>query len=178
MSRTREESLQASQPLAYKVVSVSELDKLIFEQLVTEDAARPVEGEIGKYVVTDRKLAASTVVMPKILNRFGRSGWLLEAVNKMECYIFSRSMQATPVEYLVVTPPELDRLAITELEREGALRIIRTEEGSTQAVEVIQANAARIQSVLPQVLASIGHSGWKLCTVTGPQLYIFARAAN
>ena len=160
--------------VAYKVVTVSELDRMVFEELVRENAARAEPGEPGKYVITNKKLAHSGVVMPKVLNRLGKKGWVLEAVNKMECYIFSCPQPAIAVEYKVLTPADLDRSAIVRLEKSGALALHHFE-GQTPAMEVVDASAAKIQNVLPELLGAIADEGWRLRAVSGPQLYFFTR---
>ena len=165
---------EEGRPVAYKVVTVSELDRMVFDELVREDAARAEPSETGKYVITNKKLAHSGVVMPKVLNRLGKKGWVLEAVNKMECYIFSCLQPAAPVEYKVLTPADLDRSAITRLEKSGALALHHFE-GKTPAMEVVNASAAKIQNVLPELLGDLAADGWRLRAVSGPQLYFFTR---
>ncbi|MCB1416983.1 MAG: hypothetical protein KDJ64_11285 [Nitratireductor sp.] len=160
--------------VAYKVVTVSELDRMVYDELVRENAARAESGEPGRYVITNKKLAHSGVVMPKVLNPLGKKGWVLEAVNKMECYIFSRAQPAVAVEYKVLTPADLDRSAVLKLEKSGALALHHFE-GQTPAMEVVDASAAKIQNVLPALLEELADEGWRLSAVSGPQLYFFTR---
>ena len=70
------------------VLTVSELDRAVFEELARIGAAKP-GGAPGKYIVTDREAAKSSAIMPRVFDRFGAKGLRLLAVNKMECYIFA-----------------------------------------------------------------------------------------
>jgi len=48
-------------------------------------------------------------------------------------------------------------------------------EGDSKNLEVHSAEQAKIQNVLPKVLATVGKDGWELAGINGPQLYIFKR---
>lgn len=87
---------------------------MVYEALVAEGAAERA-GQ-GRYTILDKAKAHSGRIMPKVLNPLGKKGWALTAVNKMECFIFAKG---APVEYRVVTPPEMDRLGLLQLEAEG-----------------------------------------------------------
>lgn len=155
------------------IVTVSELDRLVYAELAKTGAAKP--GEVaGTYVVIDREAAKSSVIMPKILDRMGAKGLRLLAVNKMECFIFAAD-EGARYRYRVLTPPEMDRVAIEILQVEGELALAGFE-GKATAVEVLNPEAARIQTVLPKVLERVCEGGWELCAISGPQLYIFIRA--
>ena len=158
----------------YKVITVTELDQMVYKRLRIEGAAKPSKDEASGYVITNKEAALSQNIMPKVLNSLGKNGWRLTAVNKMECYIFTRDGNKSAVEYKVMTPGDLDRMAMENLEKTGALRLNRFE-GLTPAMEIVEPEAASIQKVLPEVLVKIGEDGWQLCAVSGPQLYIFSR---
>lgn len=157
------------------IVTVSELDRQVYAELAKTGAAKPGEAA-GTYVVTDREAAKSSVVMPKVLDRLGAKGLRLLAVNKMECFIFAQD-EGVRYRYRVLTPPELDRIAIGILQAEGQLSLAGFE-GKATAVEVLDPEAGKIQTVLPKVLASVSDGGWELCAISGPQLYIFIRAED
>lgn len=158
----------------YMVISVGELDELVNRQLVKDNAARkPAKGE-SSYVITDREKARSSIIMPKVLNPFGKKGWNLVAVNKMECYIFHKG---EPVEYRVETPPDIDRISIKHLQAHGHLKLTGFE-GQIPALEVTNPSAAKIQNVLPAVLGEYEKEGWKLAAINGPQLYFFMRTLS
>jgi hypothetical protein len=82
-ARNRMAAFAAVPDTAYKVVTVGELDRAIFEELARIGAARPEAG--GGYAITDTAAARSQSILPTVLDRHGKSGWLLCAVNKMEC---------------------------------------------------------------------------------------------
>lgn len=151
-------------------MTVSELDRAVFEELARIGAAKP-GGAPGKYIVTDREAAKSSAIMPRVFDRFGAKGLRLLAVNKMECYIFAHHA-GRQFRYMVMTPPEMDRVAIEILQGNGQLAFAGVE-GNSAAVEVINAEAGRIQVVLPQVLHKICGDTWELAAISGPQLYIF-----
>lgn len=154
----------------HMVLTVSELDRAVFEELARIGAAKP-SGAPGKYIVTDREAAKSSAIMPRVFDRFGAKGLRLLAVNKMECYIFAHHA-GRQFRYMVMTPPEMDRVAIEILQGNGQLAFAGVE-GNSAAVEVINAEAGRIQVVLPQVLHKICGDTWELAAISGPQLYIF-----
>lgn len=174
MSKKVKAGGQQEAALDYLVITVGELDELVNRQLVKDNAARkPNKGE-QTYVITDKEKARSNLIMPKVLDPYGKEGWNLVAVNKMECYIFR---QGAPVEYRVETPPDIDRLAIRYLQSQGHLKLSGFE-GQTPALEVINPEAAKIQLVLPNVLSEYEKEGWKLAAINGPQLYFFIRPIN
>ena len=92
----------------------------------------------------------------------------------MECFIFAQD-EGARYRYRVMTPPEMDRVAIEILQGEGELALAGFE-GRATALEVVNPDAARIQTVLPKVLARVCGEDWELCAISGPQLYIFIRA--
>lgn len=153
---------------------MSELDKMIYAKLVELGAAKKSERGHNQYEITDTKAAQSGRILPKILNPLGKIGWSLTAINKMECYIFERTKPRVAVEYRVLTPAQMDDIAITHLELSGHASI-KTEEDGSKNLEIHQAEHARIQNVLPKVLAAIAEEGWTLAAINGPQLYIFSR---
>lgn len=159
--------------MQYRVLTVGEIDRLVFERLTDEGAAKPSTDHPDRYVVTDREKARSSRIMPIVLNEFGQLGWRLVAVNKMECFIFAVDGEV-PVEYRVLTPPDLDQMALSQLEDLGHARRLEGE-GGAQNLEIPDPDQARIQKVLPRVLAKVGEDGWQLAAISGPQLYFFVR---
>lgn len=157
----------------YRVITVTELDQMVFRQLVRDGAAKASVGNAGSYVVTDREKALSGNILPKVLNTLGRDGWRLAAVNKMECYIFCRDRDSR-YEYKVLTPADLDRAGLKLLEERGALSLKSLENG-TPTIEINEPEKATIQQVLPALLAEQAGQGWDLASVSGPQLYFFVR---
>lgn len=158
----------------YMVVTVTELDRLVYEVLKREGAAKPHRDDSGSYIVTDSEKARSQNIMPKVMARYGRKGWRLTAINKMECYVFCKTENAAPVEYMVQTPSDLDKLSLKLLETEGQL-IVEQDEDEDPVVHVKDAEQAKIQRVLPMVLDQFKQDNWELAAVSGPQLYFFIR---
>ena len=158
----------------YMVVTVTELDLMVYKELRKSSAAKPSSSKPGTYVITDKEKAQSTIVLPKILNPLGKKGWRLCAVNNMECYIFRQEKPIKPLEYRVVTPPELDRMGLQNLEQGGHVKVSGFE-GSVPTVEVTSPQHAQIQKVLPDILANFTEEGWELTAINGPQLYFFTR---
>ncbi len=156
----------------YMVVTVSELDRSIFDELTRIGAARP--GNDGGFTVTDIEAAKSQAILPKVLDRYGMSGWLLCAVNKMECYIFRALETDRRVEYKVLTPADMDRAALQILEATGVAGLSGMD-GGKPVMEIRDPARARIQEVLPAVIGGLADEGWRLAAINGPQLYIFAR---
>jgi hypothetical protein len=165
----------AAQEARYKVVTVGELDRAIFDELQRAGAAKPAAD--GGYTITDMAAARSQTVLPKVLDRHGKSGWLLCAVNKMECYIFARLPAGERVEYKVVTPGEMDRLSLQLLESSGVAAFSGMDQGKP-VMQILDPARARIQEVLPAVMQDLAAEGWQLAAVNGPQLYIFARTCR
>ena len=89
----------------------------------------------------------------------------------MECYIFAKG---EPVEYKVLTPVDIDKISIEQLQKTGAMKLTGFE-GDAPRLEITQPQEATIQKVLPQVLASLNNENWELCAINGPQLYFFSR---
>ena len=152
-------------------ITVTELDRLVYDELVKIGAASVPENGSTEYVITDREKAKSQNILPKILNPLGKKGWELRAVNKMECYVFKRS---EPVEYKVLTPPDMDRIGMRLLQEGGHLELSGFE-GEIPKLEITSPKDARIQNVLPRVLDEIENDGWNLVAINGPQLYFFTR---
>lgn len=164
-------SMSSAQDSRFFVKTVSELDQLVYEHLLNAGAAQKrAPGETG-YRILDRERARSTLVMPQVLNPLGQEGWRLVAVNKMESYIFERGQ---PVEYLVQTPADIDKRSIRMLQKSGAMEVTGFE-GEAPRMEITRPKEARIQIVLPQVLAELASEGWTLAAINGPQLYFFIR---
>ena len=164
-------------PGDFLIITVSELDRFVYEVLQSEGAAQPHPDDPGTYVISDQERARSQVVMPKVLARFGRQGWRLTAVNKMECYIFERTENRQPVEYKVLSTTDIDRLSMKVLQERGQLSV-ELDDNEEQTVHVKDASQAKIQIILPEVLGQIAEDGWKLCAINGPQLYFFVRSAK
>jgi hypothetical protein len=160
--------------MTYGVLTIGELDQLVYAALLKEGAAKPSPDDPGRYIVTNREAARSTRIMPLVLNPYGAKGWRLLAINNMECFIFAID-EASPVEYLVRTPPELDRDAMTGL-AEAGYAIVTDDGEQKQSFEITSPDHARIQEVLPKVLAGIAAEGWELAAISGPQLYFFTKA--
>ena len=158
------------------VVSVAELDRAVFEELQALGAAKPSPDDEGSYIVTDTKVAHSREIMPRIFDSLGRQGWVLVAVNKMECFIFERSARKQVVRYKVMTAADMDRAALKVLEMEGKLSV-EADETDGQVVQIDDPQAARIQTVLPKVLGELADYGWSLAAISGPQLYIFVNTS-
>jgi len=158
----------------YLVVSVTELDKMIYKALQKQSAAKPSKADPDQYVITNKEKAKSQNVLPLILNPMGKKGWRLAAVNKMECYIFKRDKFSKPLEYLVCTPPELDHKGLQYLEKKGHLKMSGYE-GKVPKLEITSPKQATIQKVLPEILGDYAKDGWTLAAVSGPQLYFFTR---
>lgn len=165
-----------NETVSYRVITVSELDKMVYDKLVELGAAKRSPKGHNQYEITDTAVAQSSNILPKVLNDIGKTGWLLTTINKMECYIFSRAIKRTPIEYKVMTPPQMDDIAISHLELAGHASMETADDGSRN-LEIHKAEHAKIQNVLPKVLAAIGADGWTLAAVNGPQLYIFSRHA-
>ena len=155
----------------YMIKSVSELDLMVQKYLVRVGAAEKPSAGSSQYKILDREKAKSTVVMPKVLNPLGKKGWRLVSVNKMECYIFEKH---APVEYSVLTPAEIDKRSIRLLQQKGSLTLAGFE-GETPKLELSDPSNARIQDILPEILADYGKEGWQLAAISGPQLYYFTR---
>ena len=79
----------------YKVVTLAELDKMIFSRLVTQNAAVPLNGQPGKYRITDVEKAKSQNIMAVVLNDLAEEKWQLGGVNKANLYLFSRIGKGT-----------------------------------------------------------------------------------
>ena len=158
----------------YMVVTVTELDRLVYEVLKREGAAKPHRDDAGSYIVTDSEKARSQNIMPKVLARYGRKGWKLTAINKMECYIFCKTEDERAVEYMVQTPSDLDKLSLKLLETEGQL-IVEQDDDDEPVVHIKDAEQAKIQRILPLVLDQFKQDRWQLAAVSGPQLYFFTR---
>jgi hypothetical protein len=159
--------------MKYGVLTIGELDQLVYNHLLSEGAAKPSADDPSRYEVLDREAARSTRIMPLVLNVFGAKGWKLTAVNNMECFIFTID-DAQPVEYLVRTPPELDRDAMSTLAEAGYANVTDVG-GEKQTFEITSPDHARIQEVLPKILADIAIERWQLAAISGPQLYFFTR---
>jgi hypothetical protein len=172
IARARVAPPAAMRDTAYKVVTVGELDRAIFDELQRTGAARPADD--GGYTITDTAAARSQTVLPKVLDRHGKGGWLLCAVNKMECYIFRRLPDGERVEYKVVTPGEMDRMSLQSLEASGVATFAGMD-GGKPVMQILDPARARIQEVLPAVMHGLSADGWQLAAINGPQLYIFAR---
>jgi len=168
---------ELSRDTSYMVISVSELDQMVFDALLKQKAAKKDAGSSSGYIITDKEKARSQTVLPHILNPLGRKGWRLCAVNKMECYIFEKVMPRVEVEYKVLTPPELDKMAMGILQSEGHLKLAGYE-GEAPKLELSSSDSTKIQTVLPKVLAQMTGDGWELCAISGPQLYFFTRILN
>jgi len=166
-----------SRDISYMVITVSELDQMIYESLLKQKAAKKMEKGKTNYVITDKDKARSQVILPKVLNPLGKKGWRLCAVNKMECFIFEKILPRTEVEYKVVVPPELDKIALSKLQKDGHLKFAGYE-GEAPTMELTSSEDTKIQSVLPKVLAEFTSEGWELCAISGPQLYFFARTLS
>lgn len=156
----------------YLVLTVRELDREIYEELARMGAAR--RRPEGDYVITDTAAARSQNILPRVLDLRGKDGWLLCAVNRMECYIFRALPGGKQAEYKVLTPADMDRLALQRLEKAG-LASFSGLEGGKPVMQIIDPAKARIQEVLPAVLGDLASEGWQLAAINGPQLYIFAR---
>ena len=172
IARTRVAAPAAAQEPGYKVVTVGELDRAIFDELQRTGAAKTAAD--GGYTITDTKAARSQTVLPKVLDRLGKAGWLLCAVNKMECYIFRCLPAGERVEYKVVTPGEMDRMSLQSLEAAGVAAFAGMDDGKP-VMQILDPARARIQEVLPAVMQGLASDGWQLAAINGPQLYIFAR---
>ena len=155
----------------YKVVTVTELDRMVFSELEAVGAAKPNQDDPGTYIVTDKEKARTQTIMPVVFNRLGKEGWQLAGVNKMECFIFQKEVA---VEYLVHTAGDLDRMSLAALDKDGHLAVEKQEDAEP-IVQIKDTQAAKIQVLLPAVLSEIGDDGWELAAVSGPQLYIFTR---
>jgi len=83
-------SPEAKATFEYKVLTLKDIDTLIFTRLVSEKAAEIIPKEPGKFKILDVEKAKSQNVMPQVLDAFGKEGWSLSAVNKAQLYIFSR----------------------------------------------------------------------------------------
>ena len=158
----------------YGVLTVGEIDLLVHTTLVALGAAKVIDEATGRYEITDVAKANSTNILPMVLNPHGKKGWRLRAVNRMECFIFEVD-ENRPVEYMVSTPPDLDQLALKMLHEDGYAKY-RVDDDGKQHFEITDPLNARIQSVLPEMLAAISESGWQLAAISGPQLYFFIRA--
>lgn len=169
----------AQQPrdASYMVITVSELDQMVYEALLKQKAAKKMSKGETTYVITDKEKARSQVILPEVLNPLGKKGWKLTAINKMECYIFEKVMPRVEVEYKVITPPELDKMALSMLQKEGHLKFSGYD-GESPKMELTSSKDTKIQSVLPKVLAEFTGEGWELCAISGPQLYFFTRILN
>jgi hypothetical protein len=171
-SAARPAGFSAGESAGYKVVTVGELDRDIFAELTATGAARPDEG--GGFSITDIAAARSQVVLPKVLDRHGAGGWLLCAVNKMECYIFRALPAGSRAQYKVLTPADMDRLALKHLEAAG-FAAFSGMDGGKPVMQILDPARARIQEVLPAVMDELATDGWQLAAINGPQLHIFAR---
>ena len=158
----------------FMVLTVSELDRLVFEVLVKQGAAKKDPKEKSGYIITNKVKAQSSNILPRILNPLGIKGWRLSAVNKMECYIFEKVGKGFAFEYLVVTPPDLDKKGMKLLQDDGHLKLTGFE-GDVPKVEVLSPKDAKIQNVLPKILSQYADDNWQLCAINGPQLYFFTR---
>jgi hypothetical protein len=154
------------------VVTVGELDRDIYAELVRMGAAR--RNPDGEHVITNTAEARSQTILPKVLDRHGKAGWLLCAVNGMECYVFRALPPGQRAEYKVLSPADMDRLALQGLEKAGIAAFSGMDLGKP-VMQILDPSKARIQEVLPAVLAGLAGEGWQLAAVNGPQLYIFAR---
>jgi len=150
---------------------------MVYEALLKQKAAKKMEKGETNYVITDKEKARSQVVLPQILNPLGKKGWRLCAINKMECYIFEKTLPRSEVEYKIITPPELDKIAMGILQQDGHLKLSGYE-GEAPKMELASSKETKIQSVLPKVLAKFTGEGWDLCAISGPQLYFFTRILN
>lgn len=158
----------------FMVLTVSELDLLVFEALVKQGAAKKDPKQKSGYIITNKIKAQSKNILPKVLNSFGKKGWRLTAVNKMECYIFEKVGNGGSLEYLVATPPDLDKIGMKILQDDGHLKLSGFE-GDVPKVEVLSPKDAKIQNVLPRILNKYAEDKWQLCTINGPQIYFFTR---
>lgn len=158
----------------FMVLTVSELDRLVFEALVKQGAAKKDPKQKSGYIITNKVKAQSTNILPRVLNPLGKKGWRLTAVNKMECYIFEKVGKGVALEYLVATPPDLDKKGMKILQDEGHLKLSGFE-GDVPKVEVLSPKDAKIQNVLPRILSKYAEENWQLCSINGPQLYFFTR---
>ena len=177
MARQKKDSAAhgTDMPAEYLVRTVSEMDREVYSALRKAKAARPDPDQPGGYIVTDIEKAKSQAIMPEVLNKYGRVGWRLLAVNKMECFIFGRPLVREKLEYKVMTPTDMDKMSVTILRAEGAAEIAA--EGTEDAtLRIFDPAKAKIQNVLPKVLASLSREGWGLAAISGPQLYIFVRS--
>ena len=156
------------------VLSVTELDRMVYQALRKQGAAKPPKKGASSYEITDREAAASVNILPKVLNPLGAKGWNLLAVNKMECYIFTRG---DAVEYRIETPAGMDRAGLNLLKDGGHLKL-EGFEGQTPKLEITNSREATIQKVMPKILSSLSVDGWQLCAINGPQLYFFSRPIN
>ncbi|MCT4656494.1 MAG: DUF4177 domain-containing protein [Cohaesibacter sp.] len=163
-------------PADYLVRTVTEIDQQIYTALQSMKAAKPDPKNPNSYIVTDVEKAKSQTIMPFILNEYGKEGWRLVAVNKMECFIFVRDLSKAPVAYKVLTPADLDKAAIKILQTDGAAQVV-SDENNEARLEISDPQKAKIQSVLPKVLGALAEEGWELAAISGPQLHIFCRAA-
>ena len=86
---------ETTTPYEYKVLTLKDIDTLIFTRLVSEKAAEIIPNEPGKFKILDVEKAKSQNVMPQVLGAFGQEGWTLAAVNKAQLYIFTRLLEET-----------------------------------------------------------------------------------
>lgn len=112
--------------------------------------------------------------MPLVLNKYGKAGWRLVAVNKMECFIFNRPLERRRLEYKVLTPADLDKRAIALLKQEGAADVV-SDEDNQPLLQISDPYKAKIQNILPKALLALSREGWSLAAINGPQLHFFVR---
>ena len=164
-------------PIEFLVRTVTEIDKEIFFALKKQGAARKNPEKGAAYIVTDIEKAKSQNIMPVVLDKYGRAGWRLLAVNKMECFIFGRALARPRFEYKVLTPADIDKMSVQVLKAQGAADLV-VDENNESTLQVTDPENAKIQVVLPKVLSSLARDGWSLAAISGPQLYIFIRVVG
>ena len=148
--------------------------RLFVLALKKQKAARSNPEKPGSFVITDVEKAKSQNILPFILDRYGKAGWKLQAVNKMECFIFGRTSSNHRFSYKVLTPADIDKMSVSLLQSQGAAELVVNEANQT-TLQVTNPGKAKVQIILPKILDQLAVEGWSLTAITGPQLYIFTR---
>lgn len=74
----------------YKVLALTDINKLIVKHLKTFNAVEELKDKPGEYKITDTEKAKSQFIMPRVLNDMGQQGWTLTGVNQASLYIFTK----------------------------------------------------------------------------------------
>lgn len=159
----------------YKVLTVQDVETILYSKLMKAGAASPVEGQPGKLRITDIEQAKSENSMPIVLNNEGSEGWELTAINNSQLYIFQRPSGQNSHDkwqYKVLTIADIDTLIFSRLVAQKAAEPIPGQPGKFKILDV---NKAKSQVIMAEVMTALGKEGWVLSGVNKSDLYIFKK---